>query len=277
MANSRNSPHTVPLLVLIVASLAGTVVALGAAVVSYAHMHELCIAAGDSELLAGITPLLVDGMVVFASALLYAQKRLGEEAHWLALIGVVLGVVASLGANIASTIPETATSDTVRLTVAAWPPLALGIVGHLAWQLLAIALRGGRQDVPEHPGMAVEIGQQVNIGTMTLASQDSRQEAHAALPVDHPEAIPTPSRELSPATPRPARRTAPRRAKGNVPDEEWVPFVRRLRDDLAVQGRSLNPNALKEASRKDGLAPHSLGHDRASRLVDLVEQEASPR
>jgi hypothetical protein len=271
MAHSRNPSQNVPLLVLIVAALAGTVVALGAAVVSYAHMHELCVAAGDSELLAGITPLLVDGMVVFASALLYAQKRLGQEAHWLALIGVALGVVASLGANIASKIPEAASSDTVRLTVAAWPPLALGIVGHLAWQLLAIALRGRHhEDVEEASQEGPRNLFQTHIGHVSIGGQEASQDAVETPPVDRPEAIPAPSRQLTPSPPRPAPRTASRRGKVTVPDEDWMPFLRHL----AGQGRDLTPNALKEASRKDGLAPHSIGHDRAKRLIERF-QEAS--
>jgi hypothetical protein len=280
MANSTKSPQTVPLPVLIVASLAGMVVALGAAVVSYAHMHELCLAAGDSELLARITPLLVDGMVVFASALLYAQKRLGERVEWLAVVGVLLGVAASLGANIVSKVPEAASSDAVRLTVAAWPPLALGIVGHLAWQLLAIALRGRHKEAPP---ASVEIGQQVNIGTMNVGSQEVPHGPPGDVPATQPEALLEPSRSLPTGRPvidtssRPGpSRNRVRKASGKaLSDDDWVPFAKHVREALAAEGKPFTPNALKERAKRDGTSPGSLGHDRATRLVTHLQEATS--
>lgn len=269
MADPTKSPQPVSTGVLSVAVLAGAVVTIGAAVVSYTHMHELAVSAGEGWL-AWIDPALVDGMVVFASTLLYAQHRLGQRAHWLVLPAIILGVAASLGANILSREPDLVDAKALGVIVRAVPPLALAIVGHLAWQLLGLRTR----PVPP-PVDPPTIGQQVNIATMNVGSQDASREAIQEAPVPRPDAIPAPSRELLPSPPRPARRTAPRKGKVTVPDHEWMPFLKHLRDTLDAQGRDLTPNALKDASRRDGMAPHSLGHDRASRLIEMFEQGVS--
>lgn len=255
--------HPVPRGDRIVAAIGAAVVIVPAAIISYAHMHELARVAGEGWL-AYLEPLPTDGMVVFASTLLYAQHyRLKQKAHWLVVPAITLGVIASLAANVLSREPDLVDPTWLGIIVRAWPPLALAIVADLVWQLLG--LRG--QDASwEASPVAVGIGQQINVGTMTVGSQEAARAAFQEAPVDRPEAIPAPSRQL----PRTARRTPARKARGTVPDDEWMPFLRHL----AGQGRDLTPNALKEASRKDGLAPHSIGHDRAKRLIELF-QEAS--
>lgn len=273
MAEHTDPPQSVSPWVIGVATFAAAVVVVVAATVSYAHMYHLADRAGEGGL-ARLIPASVDGLVFFASTLIYAQHTSGEPKSKLAVFAVVLGVLMSIVANVVSKVPGLVSPTAVQVVVAAWPPAALGMVGHLAWKLLTLALRARRDVRAERPGTAVEIGQQVNIGTMTIGSQDARQEAPAALPEDRPEAIPAPSRELTPSPPKTARRTAPRRSRATVPDHEWIPYVRRLRDDLASQGRPLTANALKEASRQDGMAPGRLGHDRATRLIDLAEQGA---
>jgi hypothetical protein len=79
-----------------------------------------------------VLPLSVDGLLVAASLAIYVRRRAGLPAGWLPWLGLVLGLVASLGANIAAAEPTV-----VGRVVAAWPPLAFG----LAFELLVLLLR----------------------------------------------------------------------------------------------------------------------------------------
>jgi hypothetical protein len=267
MADSTSpSVHLVSSGVRTVLYVAAVVVSVPAAVVSYVHMHELARVAGEGWL-AWLEPLPTDGLVVFASTLLYAQHRAGQKVNWLVVPAIILGVLASLGANVLSREPDLVDPMWLGIVVRAWPPLALAITADLVWQLLGLRQEASR----EAPPVAVEIGQQVNIGTMTVGSQEAPRPAFQEAPADHPEAIPSPSRQLPPSPPRTARSTTARRGTATVPDEDWMPFLRHL----AGQGRDLTPNALKEASRKDGLAPHSIGHDRAKRLIERFQEVSS--
>lgn len=115
--------------VLAVASVA--LVALVAAVVSYAHMYELAERSGEAWR-AWLFPLSVDGMLLAATLAIVDRRRAGLPAGWVPWAGLVLGIGASLIANVAAAEP-TLTAQ----AVAAWPPLALAI----SIETLVIVLR----------------------------------------------------------------------------------------------------------------------------------------
>lgn len=108
-----------------------TVVALVAAVVSYAHMYELAERSGEAWR-AWLFPLSVDGMLLAATLAIVDRRRAGLPAGWVPWAGLVLGIGASLVANVAAAEP-TLTAQ----AVAAWPPLALAI----SVETLVIVLR----------------------------------------------------------------------------------------------------------------------------------------
>ncbi|MEU7171284.1 DUF2637 domain-containing protein [Micromonospora tulbaghiae] len=100
-----------------VASLAGTVaVTVIVAVASYDHMRELAEHAGQPPLLAALLPLSVDGMILVATLALGDGRR----SRWSAWLAFVLGVAASLAANVIVAPP-----DTTARVVSAWPAVAL--------------------------------------------------------------------------------------------------------------------------------------------------------
>lgn len=105
------------------------VVAAVAAVVSYAHMYELAALAGEGWR-AWLIPLSVDGLLVVAGMSMYRSRAIGERPGWLAWASLVLGLVASLAANVA----VAGSSWTERL-VAGWPPVALALAFELLLQL----------------------------------------------------------------------------------------------------------------------------------------------
>ncbi|GAB3853760.1 hypothetical protein GCM10029963_45560 [Micromonospora andamanensis] len=87
-----------------------------AAVASYDHMRELAERAGQPPLLAALLPLSVDGMILVATLALGDGRR----SRWPAWLAFVLGVAASLAANVIVAEPNA----TARV-VSAWPAVAL--------------------------------------------------------------------------------------------------------------------------------------------------------
>lgn len=91
-------------------------VAAVAAVVSFDHMRALASDAGEGWK-AWILPISVDGMLVSASLVMLTRKRAGQPVGALAWIGLVLGLLVSLAANVAAAEPTL-----IGRLVAAWPP-----------------------------------------------------------------------------------------------------------------------------------------------------------
>ncbi|TMR96591.1 DUF2637 domain-containing protein [Nonomuraea basaltis] len=97
-----------------------TLLAVIAAVVSFRHMHELCLRHGEDPLAAVLIPLAVDGTIVVASMSILLSNRYGSRGGTLAWTLLVIGSLASLGANIA-----VAESSMIGRIIAAWPSAAL--------------------------------------------------------------------------------------------------------------------------------------------------------
>jgi hypothetical protein len=110
-------------------------VALVAALASYEHMRALAELAGESWR-SWLLPVSVDGLAVAASMTMLVRRRAGERAGPLAWAALLLGLGASLAANVAAAEP------TVQgRLVAAWPPVALLLSYELLMQ--QIKARGG--------------------------------------------------------------------------------------------------------------------------------------
>lgn len=122
----------VPRWVTVVTVLSVAVVAAVAAVVSYVHMRELATRAGEAWR-ADIIPLSADGLLVAASMVMFVRRQAGERAGVLPWVGLVLGLAASLAANLA----VADWGDPVSLAVSGWPPVALAV----AFELLILVTR----------------------------------------------------------------------------------------------------------------------------------------
>jgi hypothetical protein len=111
-----------------VTTLAVLAVALVAAVASYDHQRMLAEMAGEGWR-SWLLPLSVDGLVIAASMSMLVRRRAGLPAGALAWCALLLGVGASLSANVAAAEPTV-----VGRLVAAWPPVALLLAYELAMQ-----------------------------------------------------------------------------------------------------------------------------------------------
>jgi hypothetical protein len=93
-------------------------VALVAAVASYEHMRALAVLAGEGWR-SRLLPVSVDGLTV-ASMTMLVRRRAGQSAGLLVWVALLLGLGASLAANVAAADPTV-----VARLVAAWPPVGL--------------------------------------------------------------------------------------------------------------------------------------------------------
>lgn len=133
-----------PALVQHVTTCAVLAVAGVAAVASYEHMRVLAAAAGEGWR-AWLLPISVDGLAVAASMTMLVRRRAGQRAGTLAWVALLLGLGASLAANVAAAEP------TVQgRLVAAWPPIGLLLSYELLMQ--QIKARGGPGLETVHPG-----------------------------------------------------------------------------------------------------------------------------
>ncbi|WP_017972980.1 DUF2637 domain-containing protein [Actinopolyspora halophila] len=109
--------------------LAVAVVTAVAAVVSFVHLREVAIAAGE-EWRAWLLPLSVDGLVVAGSLSAFQSRRNGVEVHGMTVVSLGTGLFVSLAANVIvpflDEIPEQAMSI-LSAAVAAWPAVALAL------------------------------------------------------------------------------------------------------------------------------------------------------
>jgi hypothetical protein len=150
--------EAVPVSVQRVTTAAVLAVALVAAVASYEHMRALAVLAGEGWR-AWLLPLSVDGLAVAASMTMLVRRRAGLPAGGLAWVALLLGLGASLAANVAAAEP------TVQgRLVAAWPPIGL----LLAYELLMqqIKARGGPGVQPSAPVPVHSLEQEMNDGDL---------------------------------------------------------------------------------------------------------------
>lgn len=114
-------------------------VAAVAAVASYEHMRALAEASGEGWR-SWLLPVSVDGLAVAASMTMLVRRRSGLPSGVLPWVALLLGLGASLAANVAA-----AEATVVGRLVAAWPPVGL----LLSYELLLQQTNNGT----ERPGV----------------------------------------------------------------------------------------------------------------------------
>jgi hypothetical protein len=121
-------------------------VAAVAAVASYEHMRALAAVAGEGWR-AWLLPVSVDGLAVAASMTMLVRRRSGQRAGALPWLALLLGLGASLAANVAAAEPTV-----VGRLVAAWPPVGLLLAYELLLQQTNNSTRGGPGVQTVRPG-----------------------------------------------------------------------------------------------------------------------------
>ncbi|GAA4375698.1 hypothetical protein GCM10023088_33500 [Actinomadura verrucosospora] len=144
-------------LIRITTALAVVAVAAVAAVISYRHAYELVHSHGESGPTARLVPFTVDGLIWAASMVILDASRRKQPAPQLAKWSLAVGIVATVGANVA----HGASHGPIGAIVSAWPALAL--VG--SFELLMTLTRSAahsnlvqdkERTTPEQPRTEVE-------------------------------------------------------------------------------------------------------------------------
>jgi hypothetical protein len=117
--NPTSNPNPNPgdragLWVRVAARTAAAVVALVAGAASFEHIASVAIGAGERTWVGYSLPFAIDGLIVVGVAALIEDQRQGRRGRVSARLAVLVGVVATLAANIASADP-TATARLVAL------------------------------------------------------------------------------------------------------------------------------------------------------------------
>ncbi|XVQ10056.1 DUF2637 domain-containing protein [Spirillospora sp. CA-255316] len=105
----------------ITTALAVGMVAAIAAVISYRHAYELVRTHGETGLTARLVPFTVDGLIWAASMVILDASRRKQRVPTLAKWSLGVGIVATIGANVAHGL----THGPIGALVSAWPALAL--------------------------------------------------------------------------------------------------------------------------------------------------------
>jgi len=124
-------------LIRITTALAVVAVAGVAAIISYQHAYELVSSHGETGATAHLLPFTVDGLIWAASMVVLDASRQNHPVPRLALWSLGVGIVATVGANLAHGLGH----GPIGALVSAWPALAL--VG-------SMLIRSGHRGDAEH-------------------------------------------------------------------------------------------------------------------------------
>lgn len=146
-----------------------------AAVVSYRHAYEVIVANGETGWVAYLVPLTIDGLIYSSSMVLLFSARRDLKVPRLARFTLVLGILATLAANVA----HGWTHGPVGAIVAAWPAVALV----LSYELLMGLIRRTADTVPAPmPGPVVSPVVAAAEEILVAAAAVPEEAAEAAVP-----------------------------------------------------------------------------------------------
>jgi hypothetical protein len=123
----RSAPATVALnrneLIALVglAVVALVAVVVVAAAISYSHMYDWAKINNEPEWRARLSPVSVDGAILAASIVMFADARMRNRPDWLAYTIVAVGIGWSVFANVA----HDWTHWVAAKLIAGWPPVAM--------------------------------------------------------------------------------------------------------------------------------------------------------
>jgi hypothetical protein len=129
-------------LIRITTALAVVAVAGVAAIISYQHAYELVTTHGETGLTAHLLPFTVDGLIWAASMVVLDARRRHHPVPPLAKGSLAVGIVATIGANLAHGLNH----GTIGALVSAWPALALVGSFELLMLLIRTHQRGSSND-----------------------------------------------------------------------------------------------------------------------------------
>lgn len=140
---------------------------------SFRHIAAVAIGYGEAPAVAYALPFAIDGLMVTATMAMIEDKRSGRKVRGSARVAFLFGVLASLGANVASaapvlgarvvaSVPAVALLLSIEVLSRTGRPLAVpGEAAEVPQRVPATAVRAetrrlAAQLAAEHPGLTVE-------------------------------------------------------------------------------------------------------------------------
>ncbi|SCE97824.1 DUF2637 domain-containing protein [Micromonospora chokoriensis] len=196
---------------------------------SWSHMVAVALRFGERPEVAYVLPLSVDGMLVVASAAMVEDKRAGRRVRWSARTAFVVGVAASVAANIAAAEPSLG----ARI-VAAWPAVALLLVVEMLTRSTPVLELGSQRD-----DLAAEDGPARRRQALTDVEQATPSASEIGKPPEGVQPVPVVERSTAggePAEPlrRSAGTTRDRRRESGKRTADTVARLRAERPDASL-------------------------------------------
>ncbi|MEV4620501.1 DUF2637 domain-containing protein [Asanoa sp. NPDC049573] len=251
------------LLILTAVCVAGLAIVAGA--ISFAHMRELATHHGQTGWKSYAFPISVDGLEIVASLFLVAQRRAGRPTGWVPWVALIVGIAASLAANVA-----VGGADPIGKALAGWPALSMLVSVKLLFAMFdaddshRAVVRDDQRTLPTVPDVAqsVRTAETDDIAGTEIVSchQVEAQPSSVTGPTDVvgrvAGGIDGRNRRASPSS------------VGTI--SHLIPAARTARAGLAREGRSLSRDNLADALRDSG---HGVSNERASLLVKILKAE----
>lgn len=200
-------------------------IAIGLAAISYDHIRQFAIDAGAQTWEAGIIAATVDGLIVMAIGAIAHARRTGTTPPPVVKISLVVGLVATTGANVHHGLGH----GWQGVVVSLWVPIA----AELAYQLAMWVLRTGRR----RPDMVV-CGAFVRLSAVSGPLSEHQPEGARG------DTAATNASGHQPA--RPAAASAPRRS---APAPRTPATARRVSD--SASGQAATVSELADMSERD--------------------------
>jgi hypothetical protein len=165
-----------------------------AAVASYEHMRALAGDYGQPTLIANLMPVSVDGLIIVSTIAMADDKRSARTVRWSARAAFVVGVCASIAANVLAT-----PGGVLARLISAWPAVALLMVVEV------LSRRGRHTPSAQAPATAP-----APLATADPVAAGPVQPSAPARPAA-PASAPVPAGDLAaaPAAARPAKAARP--------------------------------------------------------------------
>lgn len=160
-------------------------IAAFAAYISYRHAYELASHNGEDTASAWAWPLTIDGLIFSASMVILRANRHAVKVPKMAWLAMALGILATLGANVAHGIPY----GPVGMATSAWPAIALVVSFEMLMRLFKPVITGEHETAPE--AVAVEVPQAAPIAPES-APEPSPAPKPAPKPIEAPKPAPAP-------------------------------------------------------------------------------------
>lgn len=147
-------------------------IAVGLVVVSYGHIRKFAIEAGAAPWEAAVIAVTVDALVVLSIAAIGHARGVDQKPPAMAKVALIVGIVATTGANIHHGLDH----GWAGIVVSLWVPVAAELAYQLAMSAVRIGATGGQEDVRP----AICGGHVVAVATVMARVTADRQAAEEA-------------------------------------------------------------------------------------------------